>query len=174
MQRHFRIRCDSMEEFTRIWSLVLEVVCRNKRCSAEIDAYPDNDWESFRELPIEVQEAQRALKNWAVTNQPTGAKENPRMAITPDMENEALREAVRLFGPFSISARVSDEDAEIVLENQDGGSGLVRISEKGKLQLAQAVSASGLQFDDVFKPLKANEPQFPKPRHFLGRRPKAR
>lgn len=91
---------DPRPQLPRIWQGILHAL-KDKLESAEMDAYPNPEWEGFDELPVTAQEAQRRLAQRASRGPSTSR--DPLMAMPLVVNEREDLELLKEFGPYSIA-----------------------------------------------------------------------
>lgn len=140
----FSIATESVDRFALVWSLIMEAL-RDDLHAAEIDAYPE-----WRILPHTASDGLDTLREWAKLHRGTGR--DPLMALEVALENEALFEAVKAFGPYSISAKIFDSRGSLVLKNEDGGTGFAYFTSAQRRRVVGELDRFGFVSEECLVP----------------------
>lgn len=132
-----------------VWELLLDAF-GSRLQRAEIDAYPAPSWEWWSELPVQVQQAQRALARRG-EQQKRRKRADHLMAIELDLTAPDDLQLLRVFGPWSINADAYDRDRQVFLNVNDSGlSCRVELSAPDAVEFEGWLERRGLHPNDHF------------------------
>lgn len=118
---------------------------------ATVDAYPNREWRSFRDLPLAVRSAQTRLEIIGRADNPDA--KDPLMGIRLGLDTEDHCELLQIFGPYSIALELQDASqvpvAGVDDEGSSGWSYLTEAEATTLLENLRALGVNDLQFKEA-------------------------